>query len=177
MSTAGMDAASLFAATVPVFRHYIAQLDRMLSLLLDQPAGLLDRRLADGGFTAGEHLHTAQGFVLRTVFPMVGRDAPDLSTDRADAEGLRRRCEDLRAILDGLRPADFEPALGRVVSHTAGMAELRQTADDFVTLYALPNFFFHLTMGYATLRAAGVDIGKGDFDGHHSYPKGFRFPD
>ena len=170
-----MDAAGLFTATVPVFRHYMAQLDRMLSLLPDHPAGLLGRRLADGGFTAGEHLHTAQGFVLRTIFPLCGREAPALSEDRSDIDGLRRRCRELRVILDRQSPADFEPAPGRVVSHTAGMAELRQTADDYVTLYALPNFFFHLTMGYATLRHAGIDIGKGDFDGQHSYPKGFRF--
>ena len=177
MSAAAMDAASLFTATVPVFRHYMVQLDRMLSLLPGRPAGLLDRRLADGGFTAGEHLHTAQGFVLRTLFPVRGREAPALSADGTDIDGLKRRCRELRAILDGQSPADFKPAPGRMVSHTAGMAELQQTADDYVTLYALPNFFFHLTMGYATLRHAGVDIGKGDFDGLHSYPKGFRFSD
>ena len=172
-----MDAASLFGATVPVFRHYIARLQHLLSLLADDRPGLLERRLADGGFTAGEHLHTAQGFVLRTVFPLLGQDVPTLSDDRTDIDGLKRRCEDLQAILDDRTPADFEPAVGRVVSHTAGMADLRQTADDYATLYALPNFFFHLTMGYATLRQAGVDVGKGDFDGWHSYPKGFRFPE
>ncbi len=172
-----MDAAGLFTATVPVFRHYVTQIDRLLSALPGDPTGLLERRLAEAGFTAGEHLHTAQGFVLRTVFPLLGREIPALSTERADADGLIRRCQDLRDILDGLTPEGFGAAVGRVVSHTAGMAELRQSVDDYVTLYAVPNFFFHLTMAYATLRQAGVDIGKADFDGQHSYPKGFRFPD
>ena len=40
----------------------------------------------------------------------------------------------------------------------------------------MPNFFFHLTMGYAALRAAGVPLGKADFDGFHVYPEGFEFP-
>ncbi len=46
---------------------------------------------------------------------------------------------------------------------------------EFLHLYGLPNFFFHLTMGYAALRAAGVRLGKADFDGFHSYPDDFRF--
>jgi hypothetical protein len=30
---------------------------------------------------------------------------------------------------------------------------------------ALPNFFFHVTTGYAILRHCGVEIGKSDFLG------------
>ena len=30
-------------------------------------------------------------------------------------------------------------------------------------------------MGYAALRAAGVPLGKADFDGLHSYPPDFHF--
>ena len=44
-----------------------------------------------------------------------------------------------------------------------------------VFLYGLPNFLFHITMGYAALRGAGVALGKADFDALHSYPEGFRF--
>ncbi len=39
----------------------------------------------------------------------------------------------------------------------------------------MPNFLFHLSMGFAVLRAGGLEIGKGDFDGLHEYPRGFRF--
>jgi hypothetical protein len=52
---------------------------------------------------------------------------------------------------------------------------LEQTGAEFLHLYGIPNFFFHLTMGYAALRAAGVPLGKADFDGLHSYPADFRF--
>jgi hypothetical protein len=36
---------------------------------------------------------------------------------------------------------------------------------DYLTGFALPNFFFHVTMTYALLRAAGVEIGKRDYLG------------
>ncbi|HAU4905093.1 TPA: DUF1993 domain-containing protein, partial [Aeromonas hydrophila] len=31
--------------------------------------------------------------------------------------------------------------------------------------YGIPNFYFHLTMTYALLRKAGVELGKGDYLG------------
>ncbi len=31
--------------------------------------------------------------------------------------------------------------------------------------YGIPNFYFHLTMTYALLRQAGVDLGKRDYLG------------
>ncbi|WP_295961007.1 DUF1993 family protein [Rhodoferax sp.] len=39
----------------------------------------------------------------------------------------------------------------------------------FLSQYALPNFFFHLTSAYALLRQQGVPLGKADFDGWHQY--------
>lgn len=39
------------------------------------------------------------------------------------------------------------------------------TGFDYVTGYALPNFYFHVTTAYDILRKNGVAIGKGDFTG------------
>jgi uncharacterized protein len=74
-----------------------------------------------------------------------------------------------------MTPADFDGAEARLIRHHAGFAVLEQTGQEFLTLYGLPNFFFHLTMGYAALRAAGVPLGKADFDAFHSYPADFSF--
>jgi hypothetical protein len=35
----------------------------------------------------------------------------------------------------------------------------------YLKSFALPNFFFHVTMTYALLRHAGVDLGKRDYLG------------
>ena len=37
--------------------------------------------------------------------------------------------------------------------------------DRFLIEFALPNFFFHLTLAYAILRKEGVPLEKGDFMG------------
>ena len=75
-----------------------------------------------------------------------------------------------RATMGGMRPDEFQGAENRRIQHRAGIADLDQSAEDFLFLYGLPNFFFHLAMGYAALRAAGVTLGKADFDGFHAYP-------
>lgn len=155
----------MYQATVPVFRHYLARVAGMA-----EKAGpeALAARIGDS-FPASQHFAIAAGFALRVACPLAGRPIPDLP------EALGPRLAVARAMLGAMQPADFDGAEARMIRHTAGFAELEQTAPDFLHLYGLPNFFFHLTMGYAALRAAGVPLGKADFDGFHSYPPDFRF--
>lgn len=164
----------LFAATVPVFRDYAPRLVR-LAALADARSVPLDTRLAPDTFGAGEHLVVAQGFVLRTVFPVIGRDCPAPATDEPTREGIVRRDAEIAALLGDLGPDDFAGAAARRIVHVAGTARLTQDAADYVRLFGVPNFFFHLVMGYATLRAAGVEVGKAEFDGLHRYAPGFSF--
>jgi uncharacterized protein len=155
----------MYQATVPVFRHYLAQVAAMV-----EKAGpeALEARIADA-FPAGQQFATAAGFALRVVCPLAGREVPNLP------QALGPRLAVARAMLGAMTPAEFDGAETRIIRHHAGFAVLEQTGSDFLHLYGLPNFFFHLTMGYAALRAAGVPLGKADFDGLHSYPAGFSF--
>ena len=101
--------------------------------------------------------------------PLAGREVPHLPA------ALAPRLAVVRALLGAMRPSEFEGAEDRVIRHEAGFAVLEQDGASFLHLYGIPNFFFHLTMGYAALRAAGMPLGKADFDGLHSYPADFRF--
>jgi uncharacterized protein len=155
----------MYQATVPVFRHYLARVAAMV-----EKAGpeALEARIADA-FPASEQFATAAGFALRVACPLAGREVPDLP------QALGPRLAVARAMLGAMTPADFEGAETRIIRHRAGFADLEQTGSDFLHLYGLPNFFFHVTMGYAALRAAGEPLGKADFDGFHAYPEDFRF--
>lgn len=155
----------MYQASVPVFRHYLSRVSDIVAV-----AGpdALDARIADS-FPARQQFATAAGFSLRIACPLAGREVPDLP------QGLGPRLAVARAMLGAMTPAEFEGAETRVIRHRAGFAELEQTGAEFLHLYGIPNFFFHLTMGYAALRAAGVPLGKADFDGFHSYPANFHF--
>jgi uncharacterized protein len=160
-----MEIPPLYAASVPVFRHYLA---RAQEIARRASAEQLQGQIADS-LTAGQHLATAAGFALRAACPLAGREVPDLP------QALAPRLAVVRATLGAMRPEEFLGAENRIILHRAGFADLEQGAADFLYLYAAPNFFFHLTMGYAALRQAGMDLGKADFDGFHSYPADFRF--
>lgn len=131
-------------------------------------AAALDAQVGDA-FPARQQFAIAAGFALRISCPLAGRDVPDLP------EALAPRVAVVRAVLGAMREAEFAGAQTRLIRHRAGEAELEQSGTDFLYLYGLPNFFFHLTMGYAALRGAGVPLGKADFDGLHVYAPGFRF--
>ncbi len=163
----------LYSATVPVFRHY---LPRILTIA-GRPGADLTGRLAEGSFTAGEHLVVAQGFALRTVFPVLGRMVPETSTEAPTVGGLQGRHVEVMRHLGSLTTDDFTATEVRQITHRAGEGEVSQGVEDYVLLFGLPNFFFHLSLGYAILRGQGVEVGKADFDGLHSYPPGFRFDD
>ena len=155
----------MYQASVPVFRHYLS---RISDIVAGAGPDALDARIADA-FAARQQFETAAGFALRVACPLAGREVPDLP------QALGPRLAVARAMLGAMTPAEFEGAERRVIRHQAGFAVLEQSGEEFLHLYGMPNFFFHLTMGYAALRAAGVPLGKADFDGFHSYPADFRF--
>lgn len=165
---------ALYDASVPVLHHYLDRIEGMLTLVQGREALLL-ARLAPDMFTCGQQFATAMGFALRATYPLAGRPVPDAPDAGMDRIGLLRRLVATRAALDALAPDDFSGAEARMVSHRAGFAELSQTGADYLHLFAMPNFLFHMAMGFAILRGQGVDIGKSDFDGLHDYPHGFRF--
>ncbi len=164
----------LYTASVPVFDHYLARAAALVGRVRGKP-DMLRARLAPDMFTAAEQFSTAAGFALRVAFPLAGRDVPEFPALGMDVDGLQARISHARTQLETLEPADFEAGAERQISHRAGFAELTQNGTNFLTLFGMPNFLFHLSMGFAVLRAEGLEIGKADFDGLHDYPQGFRF--
>lgn len=165
---------SLYSESVPVFLHYLDRAKALVDKVEAQPE-FLDRRLVPDMFTAADQFATAAGFSLRIAYPLAGQPEPEFPPLSKDVEGLRSRIDYAQGRLRDLSESDFQGAEARIISHRAGFAELEQTGADFLHLFGMPNFMFHLTMGFALLRQGGLQIGKADFDGLHDYPQGFRF--
>ena len=62
-------------------------------------------------------------------------------------------------------PAAFEGAETRRVELRFPGVELNFEGQGYLTSFALPNFYFHLSMAYAILRHLGVPLGKRDYLG------------
>ncbi|MEM9797477.1 MAG: DUF1993 family protein [Pseudomonadota bacterium] len=138
-------------------------LDRAGHLLsIGTQADLLDGRLATDMMPFADQIAITGSFARRAVLGLVD---PNLSTD------LDWQPDSVAPLLTAIR-AEIDAATGPVlpaIHHRAGEADLTQSPEDFLHLFALPNMWFHLTAAYAILRANGVALGKADFDGLHRY--------
>ncbi len=173
-----MQSVDLYATSVLVFQRYLTR----LAALLDRaerhcdadPAqcdALLEARLAPDMLPLRVQMEVVSNFALRAAFPLAGLAVPDYGVFPGDFAGLRARLARTQRLLEALTPESFSGAETRSVSDRAGEADLTLPAPKFLFEYAIPNFFFHLSMAYAILRSRGVDVGKADFDGYHRYSK------
>ena len=163
----------LHRASVPVFTHYLDRLAALVDVARRHAGGagdLLDARLAPDMLPFAAQVAVAANFAPRCCCPLAGHAAPALGPWPTSFDGLLDRIAAARAAIDALPAADFARGPERPIRDRAGHAEVTLPAPEFLLHYALPNFLFHVTTAYAILRAQGVPVGKGDFDGFHSYP-------
>ena len=87
-----------------------------------------------------------------------------VSALRAFLADLRERVRKTLAYVDSVPAAAVDGSEGReIVIPMRTRDPLHFTGEVFLKHWALPNFFFHISMAYALLRQAGVELGKSDF--------------
>lgn len=170
----------LFEASVPVFRHALGQLLDLLALarahVATQPdaglteAALLQAKLVPDMLPLATQVQITVNFVGRACAPLAGLPLPPQPVVEANLAALRARVLQVLSWLDTLSPATMADAAHRPCHSRAGDADVALLGTPFLHTYALPNFFFHMTLVYALLRLQGVPVSKGDFDGYHRYP-------
>jgi hypothetical protein len=93
-----------------------------------------------------------------------GRNAAERPGSIADA---RMRLSETVAVVEGVASdeLDVDPATPIAHALPTGMV-FDLTAEQYVRDWALPQFYFHVVIAYAILRAQGVDLGKADYVAH-----------
>lgn len=94
-----------------------------------------------------------------------GVDAPVFPDTETTVAELQDRIAKTIAFVDSILPAQIDAAAEREIAFKAGPMELKFSGGDYVSRWALPNFYFHLVTAYSILRANGVPLGKLDFLG------------
>ncbi|MCJ2049136.1 DUF1993 family protein [Methylobacterium sp. J-070] len=164
---------SLHDVSVPIFvnglRNMSAWLDKAAS---EKPeAALLLGRLAPDMRPLPAQYQMASDSAKNAVARLAGIEAPAMPDVEASFAELKERCARTIAFVEGVDPAALAPAAEREVElkFPNGMG-YRFTGQAYLTGFALPNFFFHVTTAYAILRGAGVTLGKPDFLQHLGPP-------
>lgn len=164
---------SLYEASAPVFINALgnmrAWLDKAAAALPE--AELITAQLAPDMRPLPAQYQMASDSAKNAIGRICGIEAPSMPDTETSFDELRSRCDKTIAFIRSVDTGLFADGENRDVElkFPNGMG-YRFTGSAYLTGFALPNFFFHVTTAYAILRAAGVPLGKPDFLQHLGQP-------
>jgi hypothetical protein len=164
---------SMYTASVPVFRQMLASLAAVLEKAEAhaqenriEPAALLQARLFPDMFPLVRQVQIAADFAKGTTARLAGVAVPSYEDTEQSFAELQQRITKTLGFIDGIAQADVDAGAGRAITHGTGeRARQFDSGERYLTRFALPNFYFHVTTAYAILRHNGVPIGKKDYIG------------
>lgn len=164
---------SIYEASAPLFVNSLKDMSAWLDKAAahGSEAELIAARLAPDMHALPAQFQIASDAAKSAVARLTGIEAPAMTDTEASFAQLRERCARTIAFIESVDPAAYEGGEDRqvILKFPNGMG-FDFTGRAFLTGFALPNFFFHVTAAYAILRAAGVPLGKPDFLQHLGPP-------
>ena len=94
-----------------------------------------------------------------------GVENPSYADDETTFVQLHERLQKTIDFVSAVSPEGFEGSEGREIVLKFPSRTMEFTGLNYLTGYAIPNLFFHVTTAYAILRHSGVPLGKSDFLG------------
>ena len=164
---------NLYDASAPIFVNALTNMRNWLDKAAAEKdeAALLDARLAPDMFPLARQYQVASDSAKNAIARLTGTEAPAMADTEASFAELRQRCDRTIDYIKSVDPAAIAAGEDREIElrFPNGMG-FRFSGQDYLTGFALPNFFFHVTAAYAILRAQGVSLGKPDFLQHLGPP-------
>ena len=165
---------SIYDAATPVFANSMTNIAAWLDKALAEgksEAVLMEARLAPDMLPFSAQIQIASDSAKNAIARLAGIEAPAMPDTEASFAELKDRCRRTVAFIESVDRAALDGAADRevVLKFPNGMG-YTFTGANYLTGFALPNFFFHVTTAYALLRAQGVALGKPDFLMHLGPP-------
>jgi hypothetical protein len=164
---------SFYDATVPAFLQILNSLSGILNKAEAhcaakniQPEVLLSARLYPDMLPLSKQIQLASDFAAKGCARVTHSEVPSTpDTEKTFAE-LQQRLAKTIDYVKGFKPAQFDGAEGRDVKFPAGPNNtMTLKGQQFLSHFALPNFYFHAATAHGIRRHNGVEIGKRDFLG------------
>lgn len=164
---------SMYSASVPVFQRMLANtlvwLDKAEAHAAARkfsPDAYLALRLAPDMLPFTKQIQIASDNIKGCVARLAGQEVPKWDDSETTMADLRARIRRTIDFIGAVPASAFEGAETReIVIPLRNRDPLVFSGANYLNHFALPNVYFHLTMTYALLRQAGVEVGKGDFLG------------
>lgn len=163
---------TLHQASIP----YLIRGLQTLSTLLDkaeqhaeehklEPAALIGARLFEDMYPLSAQIQRASDTAKATASRLSALAAPNFPDDETTFDELQARINKTIHFLEGI-PADaIDGQEGREVKMMLRGEEHKMNGQDYLAIFGLPNFMFHVVTAYGILRHNGVKLGKLDYLG------------
>ncbi|MBF7996021.1 DUF1993 family protein [Rahnella laticis] len=164
--------ASLYGSTAAQFVRGL----KNLSALLEKGAAwaqengkseeeVLNTRLAADMYPLARQVQITSDMSKGAIARLAGVPAPAMDDTETTFAQLQERIAKTLRFIESVKPEQLEGDESRAIVVKGKNHELTFTAHSYVTTFAVPNFYFHVTTAYNILRHLGVNIGKFDFIG------------
>jgi hypothetical protein len=161
---------SMHAVSAPVFVRNLNNLSSILANAEKQakakgydPAVLLSARLAPDMFPLIKQVQIATDHAKGCVARLAGHQIEAIEDTETTFAELQARIKKVLGIVESYKAEQLEGSETREISIKIPNQELKFSGLDYVNGWAMPNFYFHVTMAYAILRHNGIELGKKDF--------------
>lgn len=159
---------TLYDAASPVFLRGLRALsglvDKAVESGLDE-ATIMDARLAPDMKPFPDQIRMASFSARSCVARLTGQAWPKTDDSEATLAELKATIDLSIAFIEATDTAAFEGGDTRRIELRFPGVELDFEGAGYLTSFAIPNFYFHVSMAYAILRNAGVALGKRDYLG------------
>jgi hypothetical protein len=162
----------MYFAIIQQFQRTLRALDAILekaTLYAEakkfSPDNFCTARLAPDMLPFTRQIQIACDSAKRAAAGLLGKEAPAHEDTEQTMAQLRERIHKCLDYLGTFEAKDFAKVTARTEVKLANPPGKAMRADDALLSRSTPNFFFHVMVAYALLRAGGVDIGKLDFLG------------
>jgi uncharacterized protein len=164
---------SFHDATVPAFLQILGSLESLLGKAEAhckakniQPEVLLSARLYPDMFPLTRQIQTASYFAAKTCARLTGSEVPSVPDTEKTFEELQQRIAKTVDYVKAFKSAQFEGAEAKDITFPSGPGKTTTLkGQQYLSNFALPNFYFHAVTAHGILRHNGVEIGKRDFLG------------
>ncbi|RYG18102.1 MAG: DUF1993 domain-containing protein [Caulobacteraceae bacterium] len=159
---------TLQEASAPIFLRGLTNLNHLIDKAVEaglDEAELMEARLVPDMKPFADQIRMASFSGRSCVARLTGQPWPKTEDKEASLAELKETIALSIAFIQGVDPAAFEGGETRRIELRFPGVELDFEGAGYLTSFAIPNFFFHVTTAYAILRHRGVALGKRDYLG------------
>ena len=165
-------AVSMYDISVAAFSRTLKNLSGILDKAIAYAAAkkfdgkvLVDARLFPDMFPLSSQVRIACDFAKGCSGRLAGVEVPKHEDNESTLEELQARIAKTLDFLGTIKPQQLQGSDERTITHEMRVQTLKMPGLQYLSGFALPNFYFHATTAYVLLRHNGLELGKRDFIG------------